>query len=150
MNSVACPSCCSIIRTKHRSVSRRRAQVRAMRAIVQRVSSASVEVCSKSISLSFLSYITSAKLQFAGGGAHCIGDWAGSVGPRRRSRIRHRLRCRLHVSFLNLFLFFIFFFKFKFLLWIFEFEWLNFADVGRCWTWGCSQMRLLAEHGTKA
>ncbi|XP_034672324.1 D-aminoacyl-tRNA deacylase [Vitis riparia] len=44
MNSVACPACCSIIRTKHRSVSRRRAQVRAMRAIVQRVSSASVEV----------------------------------------------------------------------------------------------------------
>ncbi|RVW95805.1 D-aminoacyl-tRNA deacylase [Vitis vinifera] len=77
MNSVACPSCCSIIRTKHRSVSRRRAQVRAMRAIVQRVSSASVEVCSKSISLSFLSYITSAKLQFAGGGAHCIGDGPG-------------------------------------------------------------------------
>lgn len=52
--------------------------------------------------------------------------------------------------FSTFFYIFIFFFKFKFLLWIFEFEWLNFADVGRCWTWGCSQMRLLAEHGTKA
>ncbi|KAE7995787.1 hypothetical protein FH972_000555 [Carpinus fangiana] len=77
--------------------------IRAMRAVVQRVASASVEV---SLSLSLSVYYPTSPAHnniFPGRGAHRIGNWAGAARPRRTPRVRLRLRCRLHVLNMRLF-----------------------------------------------
>ena len=108
------------IRTKPTTLAKRNRStkkpqlIRAMRAVVQRVASASVEV-SLSLSLSLFlslnfwgSYPTPpaqdsiSVVYCPGGGAHRIRNWAGPARPRRTSRVRLRLRCRLHVRFLLL------------------------------------------------
>ena len=104
------------IRTKPTTLAKRNRStkkpqlIRAMRAVVQRVASASVEVSlSLSLSLNFWgSYPTPpaqdsiSVVYCSGGGAHRIRNWAGPARSRRTPRVRLRLRCRLHVRFLLL------------------------------------------------
>lgn len=83
--------------------------------------------------------------QRRGGRPHRLGHWAGSSRPCRASRVRYRLRCRVHVlpHYPSTFQFTLN--KTSVVLILL----MKISDAGRCWICGCSQMRVVAEDGTK-